>query len=61
MLPDYVIGVSAGIAYGASYVSEQRSHRNLDIMVNYINDKQYMGFGSPAAHLDFVFGTIPTS
>ena len=42
LLPDYVIGVSAGIAYGVSYVSKQ-SRRNLDIMVNYINDKRYMG------------------
>ena len=41
LLPDYVIGVSAGIAYGVSYVSKQ-SRRNLDIMVNYINDKRYM-------------------
>ncbi len=32
LLPDYVIGVSAGIAYGVSYVSKQ-SRRNLDIMV----------------------------
>ena len=45
LLPDYVIGVSAGIAYGVSYVSKQ-SRRNLDIMVNYINDKRYMGFGN---------------
>ena len=45
LLPDYVIGVSAGIAYGVSYVSKQ-SRRNLDIMVNYINDKRYMA-GQP--------------
>ena len=47
LLPDYVIGVSAGIAYGVSYVSKQ-SRRNLDIMVNYINDKRYMGLRQPA-------------
>ena len=65
LLPDYVIGVSAGIAYGVSYVSKQ-SRRNLDIMVNYINDKRYMGFGNLLRldnrayfGLDFVFGTIP--
>ena len=65
LLPDYVIGVSAGIAYGVSYVSKQ-SRRNLDIMVNYINDKRYMGFGNLLRRdnrayfgLDFVFGTIP--
>ena len=63
LLPDYVIGVSAGIAYGVSYVSKQ-SRRNLDIMVNYINDKRYMGFGNLLRRdnrayfgLDFVFGT----
>lgn len=65
LLPDYVIGVSAGIAYGVSYVSKQ-SRRNLDIMVSYINDKRYMGFGNLLRRdnrayfgLDFVFGTIP--
>lgn len=41
-LPDYVIGVSAGIAYGVSYVSRQ-SERNLKILTTYANDKRYMG------------------
>lgn len=45
LMTDYVIGVSAGIAYGVSYVSRQ-PRRNLDIMVNYINDKRYMGMGN---------------
>ena len=65
LMTDYVIGVSAGIAYGASYVSKQ-SRRNLDIMVRYINDKRYMGWenllrrGNHAYFgLDFVFETIP--
>lgn len=65
LMTDYVIGVSAGIAYGVSYVSRQ-SRRNLDIMVNYINDKRYMGFGNLLRRdnrayfgLDFVFGEIP--
>ena len=64
-MTDYVIGVSAGIAYGVSYVSKQ-SRRNLDIMVRYINDKRYMGWenllrrGNHAYFgLDFVFETIP--
>ncbi len=39
---DYVIGVSAGIAYGTSYVSRQTG-RNLDLSVNYMHDKRYMG------------------
>ena len=61
LMTDYVIGVSAGIAYGVSYVSKQ-SRRNLDIMVRYINDKRYMGWenllrrGNHAYFgLDFVF------
>ena len=65
LLPDYVVGVSAGIAYGVSYVSRQ-SGRNLDIMLNYVKDKRYMGMGnllkgSNRAYfgLDFVFGEIP--
>ena len=65
IMTDYVIGVSAGIAYGVSYVSRQ-IRRNLDIMVNYVNDKRYMGMGNLLRRnnrayfgLDFVFGEIP--
>ena len=65
LVPDYVIGVSAGIAYGVSYVSRQ-PRRNLDIMVNYINDKRYMGMGNLLRRdnrayfgLEFVYSTIP--
>ncbi len=39
---DYVIGVSAGIAYGTSYVSRQIG-RNLKLSVGYMHDKRYMG------------------
>ena len=39
---DYVIGVSAGIAYGVSYISKQFG-RNLEILTKYANDKRYMG------------------
>ena len=39
---DYVIGVSAGIAYGVSYLSGQFG-RNLEILTKYANDKRYMG------------------
>ena len=64
-MPDYVVGVSAGIAYGVSYVSRQ-PRRNLDILLKYVNDKRYMGgrnfmrrsnrsyFG-----LQFTYETIP--
>ena len=65
LMADYVIGVSAGIAYGVSYVSRQ-PRRNLDIMVGYINDKRYMGLGNLLRRdnrayfgLDFVFSRIP--
>ena len=58
LLPDYVIGVSAGIAYGVSYVSKQ-SRRNLDIMVNYINDKRYIVFGTrPNELIPFDYDTF---
>ena len=65
LMTDYVIGVSAGIAYGVSYVSRQ-PRRNLDIMVNYINDKRYIGMGNLLRRdnrayfgLEFVYSTIP--
>ncbi|QYX64532.1 patatin family protein [Shewanella putrefaciens] len=38
----YVIGVSAGAIYPASYVSRQFG-RNLQIQQQYLNDKRYMG------------------
>lgn len=62
---DYVVGVSAGIAYGVSYVSRQ-PRRNLDILTNYVNDKRYMGVRNllnPKNRcywgLDFAYNTIP--
>ena len=65
IMTDYVIGVSAGIAYGVSYVSRQ-IRRNLDIMVNYVNDKRYMSMGNLLRRdnkayfgLKFVYDTIP--
>lgn len=42
LMPDYFIGVSAGIAYGISYLSKQRG-RNLELMEKYMPDKRYMG------------------
>lgn len=41
-MADYIVGVSAGIAYGVSYASRQQG-RNLEILENYVNDKRYMG------------------
>lgn len=42
VMPDYFIGVSAGIAYGVSYLSGQKG-RNLELMEKYMADKRYMG------------------
>lgn len=65
IFPDYCVGVSAGIAYGVSYLSGQ-SGRNLEILTRFANDKRYVGkrnllkpgnrcyFG-----LDFSYNVIP--
>ena len=64
-MPDYVVGVSAGIAYGVSYLSKQKK-RNLEILMRYANDKRYMGAGNFLRKdnrsyfgLKFVYETIP--
>lgn len=65
LMPDYFIGVSAGIAYGVSYLSKQKG-RNWTLTEKYMADKRYMG----AHHLfnrkkksfyniEFVFEEIP--
>lgn len=43
LMPDYFIGVSAGIAFGISYLSKQKG-RNLRLAKEYMHDKQYQGF-----------------
>ncbi len=63
---DYVVGVSAGIAYGVSYVSGQEG-RNLEIVTRYVRDGRYMGAGNMLRRrnhysyfgLDFVYDDIP--
>lgn len=42
LMPDYFVGVSAGIAYGVSYLSGQKG-RNLTLIEKYMPDKRYMG------------------
>ena len=42
-LPDYTVGVSAGITYGVSYLSRQ-SRRNLKLVTTYANDHRYMSW-----------------
>ena len=59
----YIIGVSAGITNGVSYISKQR-RRNLDIIENYRNDKRYLSIGNffksrSIFGLDFIFDEIP--
>ena len=62
---DYVIGVSAGIAYGVSYVSKQ-PRRNLEVVTRFAPDKRYMGWRNLTDKsnrsyfgLKFGFNTIP--
>ena len=63
---DYVVGVSAGSAYGVSYISRQFG-RNLEIVTRYANDKRYMSKrnmlrpGNQHCYfgLDFVYDDIP--
>ena len=40
---DALVGVSAGIANGISYISKQKG-RSLQIGMEYVSDKRYMGF-----------------
>ncbi len=65
IMADYVIGVSAGIAYGVSYVSQQ-PRRNLEVVTRYAPDKRYMGLRNLTDRhnrsyfgLEFGFSTIP--
>ena len=59
----YVIGVSAGITDGFSYVSRQKK-RNLDILMNHRHDKRYVGMRNYLSDrslfgLKFAYETIP--
>lgn len=65
LMPDYFIGVSAGIAYGISYLSGQKG-RNLTIARKYMSDKNYQGFQylldrkkRTFYNLDYVFDEMP--
>lgn len=60
----YCIGVSAGAADSASYISRQKE-RNLNMLLRYRNDKRYMGLRNyfKKEHslfgVDFVFRKMP--
>jgi len=65
-MPDYTVGVSAGIAYGTSYLSKQK-RRNLKLVTTYANDPRYMSMRNlvnPKNRsyfgLKFAYETIPT-
>ncbi len=65
IMPDYMVGVSAGIACGVSYLSRQ-PRRNLEVLTRFAPDSRYMGvhnLGDPHNRSyfgrRFVFETIP--
>lgn len=65
VVPDYLVGVSAGIAYGVSYLSRQ-PRRNLEVVTTYAPDRRYMGMHNLADKenrcyfgLKFAYDTIP--
>lgn len=65
IMPDYMVGVSAGAAYGISYATRQRG-RSYEIISRFANDKRYMGVKhllNPANksyyNLKFTYDTIP--
>lgn len=65
VMTDYFIGVSAGVAYGVSYLSRQ-PRRNLEVATRFASDKRYMGMGNLLDKnnrsyfgLEFSYKTIP--
>lgn len=65
IMADVVIGASAGIANGVSYVSRQKG-RSLELGLRYFPDKRYMGwrhlcnpFNRSYYNIPFVFDKIP--
>lgn len=67
LLPDYFVGVSAGIAFGVSYLAGQKG-RNKKIIEQYLPDKRYMGLKylfdrkmKSFYNIPFVFGEVPNT
>lgn len=65
IIPDYMIGVSAGAAYGVSMASKQAG-RNIKMLMEYRNDSRYVGINNMLDKenrslygLDFAYDTIP--
>ena len=45
IMTDYFVGVSAGVAYGVSYLSRQ-PRRNLEVATRFAPDRRYMGMNN---------------
>lgn len=65
LMPDYFVGVSAGIAFGISYLAGQKG-RNLTLARKYMSDGNYQGFqflfhpdNRSFYNIDYVFDTVP--
>lgn len=65
ILADYFIGVSAGIAFGTSYCSQQIG-RNFALATEYMNKPEYSGFkhmlnpkNRSLYNLDYVYNIVP--
>lgn len=65
IMPDYLIGVSAGISYGVSYISKQKG-RNIEVAEKYMGDERYMGLShllnkkeKSFYNIPFVFDEVP--
>ena len=64
---DYVIGASAGITYGVSYVSRQKG-RNREMLRRFVRSHKYMGvrhlldpFNRSYYNMKYVYDTIPNT
>lgn len=65
VMVDYLVGVSAGATYGASYISRQPRY-NLEVVSRYAPDRRYMGIRNLLDRknqsyfgLEFAYKTIP--
>ncbi len=65
IMPDYFIGVSAGIAFGISYLAKQKG-RNLQLAKEYMHRPEYQGIHhlldrnkKTFYNMEYVFGQIP--
>ncbi|PMC35236.1 patatin family protein [Bacillus sp. UMB0899] len=61
----YVIGVSAGACFGASYLSRQKG-RNRKVNIDYVTHPKYLSLQNYVKHrqlfgMDFIFDEIPNS